>query len=1297
MANLETLELTINASAESAEQGINTLIGSLASLSTALIKPYSDLRDFNSALNDMKNLCKDIKLPNLSKMSGADSFAKGTKGLINQKGEILPEFKQYFKNGTFESWMYGPRPIPKITNNTADNTMIPDEEMRRRRPDWYVEPGSDDWKERVIERNEALKELNETTDQVTNSVEEQVNALTKQGTALEDSKKAIEDTNQAASKTKVDLSALKDNIKSSFSVFSKVFSRIKKIATTMLIRSALRALVKDVREGINNLYEWSKLTKGDFAKSMDTFKNKAGELKNTIGAAIAPIIQAAIPLINSLASAAINAFNWVNQLFSLLTGQNYWTKATEGVHDYAEEAKSAGGATKDWLAAFDELNVMNDSGGGGGGSSSKVDYSDMFENVTVFDQKIREVVDFLKDNVESIKDMAIAAGVAIASWKLGTAFLEILPTLSKIFGFVGTGAVIAITLQATWLLANQYMNTGEDGWLIAEALSTAVGSVAAWSIAKKLIGGKAGVYAAAITLSLSALTGIVANVNNTDVTAFSATSLKQNILDSIKMGAAAGIVLKTVAGVSGGVALAAAAGVAALTFGLVIGIKLLTEKTGFQWGNLNLTQDQINEYVKTKMFTSEAFVKVNKFNVLLSDKEELVEKIRANVATITSDLSVLQLGIDKDTTYANIQKTVSELVTDFGNVADINISSLKLIASSITMYNGEGQVISSDNLLQGILGWDKVKKEMEANGKELTDLLAKGARKELTPEMELYTQELLQKVLDMSIAISNAKEFGTIYADFRTQTLAAMSQGSIQGIADSYKNMSSSNEAIVRQAIKDQIASWYTLSELETDPELKAYYKQMADDLASGFERTVAEELKKQNAPGRDLIWEWILGAQGEGSVNSTMTKNGTMKYLKQYLGFDGFGDNNLAFMIKEFLTHGGVKKEMIDLMDLVGISGWNLFSDKLKEEFIRSTKLTLKNAEQYAKQNIPASDIIKFTDWDSLSKTAKNDLVGAIVTAYGAQGLNSIREKFPKIRASTICNVTNWDEIGNEAKNSLVTQIVMAYGTEGIKALKNKFPNIKATDICKITDWSQFSTDEKLNFLKALSDAFGSAEAVKAAKASGIDVADLVKQGMESKNPDIKKAAQAWQKIIDDGLDNPAPTATIKVVKDENSFMQTKKAIEALNQTVTISVKTVGLDEFGKAVKTTIKNAFGSIRFKFQDSKGNYVGAYSILPYAQGGIVDSGDIFMANENGNPEMIAKFGNKTGVANTEQMVEAMARGVQYANESQNALLREQNTLLRGILEKESTVRLGASAALGRVTRQSLEMYGGMIGG
>ena len=59
-------------------------------------------------------------------------------------------------------------------------------------------------------------------------------------------------------------------------------------------------------------------------------------------------------------------------------------------------------------------------------------------------------------------------------------------------------------------------------------------------------------------------------------------------------------------------------------------------------------------------------------------------------------------------------------------------------------------------------------------------------------------------------------------------------------------------------------------------------------------------------------------------------------------------------------------------------------------------------------------------------------------------------------------------------------------------------------------------------------------------------------------------------------------------------------------------------------------------------------------------------------------MVGRIGNRSAVANNDQIVESVSRGVASgiadANSIQNELLREQNELLRMLLEKDISVNL-----------------------
>ena len=91
------------------------------------------------------------------------------------------------------------------------------------------------------------------------------------------------------------------------------------------------------------------------------------------------------------------------------------------------------------------------------------------------------------------------------------------------------------------------------------------------------------------------------------------------------------------------------------------------------------------------------------------------------------------------------------------------------------------------------------------------------------------------------------------------------------------------------------------------------------------------------------------------------------------------------------------------------------------------------------------------------------------------------------------------------------------------------------------------------------------------------------------------------------------------------------------------------------------------------------------IPQFAEGGFPEQGQMFIARESG-AEMVGTIGRKTAVANNDQIVAGIAGGVASANEEQNVLLREQNSLLRAILEKDSGVYLD-----GKHLTNSVEKY------
>ena len=100
-----------------------------------------------------------------------------------------------------------------------------------------------------------------------------------------------------------------------------------------------------------------------------------------------------------------------------------------------------------------------------------------------------------------------------------------------------------------------------------------------------------------------------------------------------------------------------------------------------------------------------------------------------------------------------------------------------------------------------------------------------------------------------------------------------------------------------------------------------------------------------------------------------------------------------------------------------------------------------------------------------------------------------------------------------------------------------------------------------------------------------------------------------------------------------------------------------------------TVKANFDAKVERLLNAKLNGTNLINITARANGGYVDSGQIFVAREAG-PELVGTFGGRTAVANNDQIVAGIAGGVASAMAGNNRLLSEQNDLLRQLVAKQS---------------------------
>lgn len=183
-----------------------------------------------------------------------------------------------------------------------------------------------------------------------------------------------------------------------------VISSFKRILMYRLIRSAIKEIGQAFNEGIKNLYGWSTLVGGKFATSMNQISTSLLYFKNSLGAAVAPIVNALAPAIDFLIDKIVALINIINQLFAKLTGASSWTAAKKKATEYGDAVSGAGGAAKEalkYLAPFDELNRLPDENKGGGGGGNSEDYSGMFEEMTQFNEGISDFAENVRTAIEN--------------------------------------------------------------------------------------------------------------------------------------------------------------------------------------------------------------------------------------------------------------------------------------------------------------------------------------------------------------------------------------------------------------------------------------------------------------------------------------------------------------------------------------------------------------------------------------------------------------------------------------------------------------------------------------------------------------------------------------------------------------------------------------------------------------------------------------------------------------------------------------------------------------------------------
>lgn len=275
-----------------------------------------------------------------------------------------------------------------------------------------------------------------------------------------------------ADKAKQAVSSLKGLGKSSNSV-SKSILKLSNMFKLMLIRMAMRAAIQGVKEGMQNLVQYSDRAN----QSMSGLMTNMTYLKNSFAAAFAPILSYVAPVLNTLINLLATAVGYINQFFSALGGGSTFVRAKKANEDYAASLKKTGGAAsaagkeaKKALAPFDDLVQIQQqgadaSGGGGGGASP----SDMFETVGI-DKGI-------SDFANKLKEMFAAGDWEGIGQLIGQKINEAVQSFTEFISWDNIGAQITAFVTAFTTLFNRLVSK-IDWYSIGVMFGTGINTIA---------------------------------------------------------------------------------------------------------------------------------------------------------------------------------------------------------------------------------------------------------------------------------------------------------------------------------------------------------------------------------------------------------------------------------------------------------------------------------------------------------------------------------------------------------------------------------------------------------------------------------------------------------------------------------------------------------------------------------------------------------------------------------------------------------------------------------------------------
>jgi len=1034
---------------------------------------------------------------------------------------------------------------------------------------------------------------------------------------VETLKNATEESESAIDKIKGAIGGFGDSIKKMFPGLTGFGKQMMRIAKYRFIRAIIKEISDGFREGVENVYRYSKAIGSSFSARMDDAAASLQMMKNAIGASVAPLIQSLIPYLETVVNWFISMVNYLNQFLSLLRGQSTWTRpikaSANAFDDVKNSAQGASAAMKDLLADWDELNIIqseNNGGGGGAGLTAMTDYLSMFEEVERFDSAVKRIVDFIKDNMDDILKLVKAVGVALLAWKISSSVSDI---LSKVVGGIAVSAL--------------------EFFLVFDGVKSLITDGFSW-----------GAFGEAVVGFLTGVFGL------------------WKITGSWKAGLAIGTALAVVATLS------------AIKVAREESYAEMARKAFTEGGENGLDPDELMKALQ------DHFNEVTKDNTLVINAFSGADDVKLNLRGLIAEVDNLNNAMfgSKAPKEADVEKFKETWRQIFTAMDDLSSKDFSTIFAGLTdAFNSASKEISDkakDIRADMLMVQEGISKEYANLRVEIEDLTAKIATGRATPEeIEQYFADLQIIADGQRTALKSLENFADEAGDidFSSAEAAVTFVSDVGAKANAAIEESKQARAAAVSAAENEMSR------------LKALYdngrigKEAYDSYMASFNEYIglmngAEESKLDEITGTTTsLYMSVLDQAINTLLTSDDYKNANGDAIKNYVATiiqplidaiaeypDTISEDKLKELKELPNTLIGMVEDGTYLGSHATGAGW-LWAKLIDDVF--GTELLTEKAE----------------DWRARFMEAWSGVFGDSKTSNGLRrSLEDVRKQFTE--------TLEFDEMLSGPKEKNYDSIA--------DSVADLYPNIaKAVD----------DPDEVVSEIEDKKQ-----EVIDAMYISPEDIPDIDK-------PFSEMVSDWWNNLWYIDLDSPPEqpqggtsfmddwaNSVLSGATDLDYEIDTSDLDNAALPPVDTSQLTKGITDASQTVTEEVDN----ILRQMGRIDGLHIDLSTIVTYGQqtvhgrasGGFVRSGDLVMANENGNFEMMGRMGNQPVVANNQQIVDGISSGVAQANGGLDARMSNIETLLNRILQKEFTAKAVPDSSWGRHAARSAEQYSRVTG-